>query len=455
MTDETRQRFRFAPSPTGALHIGGARTALYNWLAARHGGGELVLRIEDTDRERSTEAAVKAILDGLSWLELEWDIGPVSQAGRAERHAAALRQLLDSGHAYHDSATAKEVEAWKAEHGADRGYRGTAVEEEGAAVRLRVPDEGETVVHDLIRGPVAFPNRSYDDFVIARGDGSVLYNFAVAIDDAEMGVTEVVRGDDHLSNTPKQLLVLGALGHDAPRYAHLPLLHGPDGKKLSKRHGAASVQELREAGYLPAAVRNYLALLGWGTDDDTTLMSTEELVQRFRVEDVGRAAAIFDEKKLRWLNGRFMRELPLDEYTAAVAEHLGRDADERLRAACAIAQEKAQTLEEVWPLIRFLFESPVSDETAWAKVMKDKAPAALETVRAALADVEEFDAAGVEAALAPLPARLGVKPGRIYQPIRVAITGTSVSPGIFESLAALGPEESLARIDAALSRLRS
>ena len=214
------------------------------------------------------------------------------------------------------------------------------------------------MVEDLIRGPVSFPNRSYDDFVIARGDGSVLYNFAVAVDDAEMGITDVVRGDDHLSNTPKQLLVLAALGHEPPRYAHLPLLHGPDGKKLSKRHGAASVQELRDAGYLPAAVRNYLALLGWGTDDDTTLMPTEELVSRFRIEDVGRAAAIFDEKKLRWINGRFMREMPLEEYTAAVARHLGREPDDRLRAACEIAQEKAQTLEEVWPLIRFLFEPP-------------------------------------------------------------------------------------------------
>ncbi len=268
-------RLRFAPSPTGALHIGGARTALYNWLAARHAGGELVLRIEDTDRERSTAENVEQILDALRWLELDWDEGPVSQAGRAESHAAALARLLESGAAYRDSATAKDVEAWKAEHGAGSGYRGTPTEEPGAAIRLRVPDAGETVVEDLLRGPVAFPNASYDDFVIARGDGSVLYNFAVAVDDAEMGITEVVRGDDHLSNTPKQLLVLAALGHEPPRYAHLPLLHGPDGKKLSKRHGAASVQELRDSGYLPAAVRNYLALLGWGTDDDTTLMSTD------------------------------------------------------------------------------------------------------------------------------------------------------------------------------------
>jgi glutamyl-tRNA synthetase len=449
------QRFRFAPSPTGALHIGGARTALYNWLAARHGGGELVLRIEDTDRERSTEENVAQIIDALEWLELDWDVGPVSQASRADRHAEALGQLLDSGAAYHDSATAKDVEAWKAEPGADRGYRGEPAGDGSGAVRLRVPDDGETVVHDLIRGPVSFPNRSYDDFVIARGDGSVLYNFAVAVDDAEMGITEVVRGDDHLSNTPKQLLVLSALGHQPPRYAHLPLLHGPDGKKLSKRHGAASVQELREAGYLPAAVRNYLALLGWGTDDDTTVMATEELVRRFRVEDVGRSAAIFDEKKLRWLNGRFMRELPLEEYTATVARHLGREPDERLRAACAIAQEKAQTLAEVWDLIRFLFEPPVEDEKAWAKVMKDGALEALEASRGALAETSAFDVGGIEAALGPVPDQLGVKPGKVYQPIRVAITGTSVSPGIFESLAALGREESLARIDAAVTRLRS
>jgi glutamyl-tRNA synthetase len=446
-------RLRFAPSPTGALHIGGARTALYNWLAARHDGGELVLRIEDTDRERSTEENVAQILDAMRWLELDWDIGPVSQAGRAEQHAEALQRLLDSGHAYRDHATGKEVEAWKAEHGAGSGYRGTPVDDATAAIRLRVPDAGETVVHDLIRGPVAFPNASYDDFVIARADGSVLYNFAVAVDDAEMGVTEVVRGDDHLSNTPKQLLVLAALGYEAPRYAHLPLLHGPDGKKLSKRHGAASVQELRAAGYLPAAVRNYLALLGWGTDDDTTLMSTAELVERFRVTDVGKSAAIFDEKKLRWLNGRFMREMPLDEYTAAVARHLGREADERLRAACEIAQEKAQTLEEVWPLVRFLFEAPVDDEKAWSKVMKEGTGLMLEAVAAALEPVDPFEPDRIEPALAPLLDRFDLKPGRLYQPIRVAITGTSISPGIFESLATLGRERSLERIRGAAKRL--
>jgi glutamyl-tRNA synthetase len=448
-------RLRFAPSPTGALHIGGARTALYNWLEARRTGGELVLRIEDTDRERSTAENVEQILDALRWLELDWDEGPVSQASRVDRHEAALQRLLESGAAYHDSATAKDVEAWKAEHGAHRGYRGEFVDAPDAAVRLRVPDEGETIVDDLIRGPVRFPNSSYDDFVIARGDGSVLYNFAVAVDDAEMGITDVVRGDDHLSNTPKQLLVLAALDHDPPRYAHLPLLHGPDGRKLSKRHGAASVQELRDAGYLPAAVRNYLALLGWGADDDTTLMSTGDLVGRFRVEDVGRAAAIFDERKLRWVNGRFMRALPLDEYTAAVARHVGREPDERLRAACEIVQEKAQTLAEVWPLIRFLFGPPVEDEEAWRKAMSGDALRLLEATREALVAADGFDDEAVEAALAPLPGRLGVKAGRLYQPIRVAISGGAVSPGIFESLSALGRDESLARIDAAIGRLRA
>ncbi|HET9162164.1 MAG TPA: glutamate--tRNA ligase [Solirubrobacterales bacterium] len=446
-------RLRFAPSPTGALHIGGARTALYNWLAARGEGGSLVLRIEDTDRERSTEENVEQILDALRWLELDWDEGPISQASRAERHEEALQRLLDSGAAYRDPATAKDVEAWKAEHGAGHGYRGEPSEDPGAAVRLRVPDEGETVVEDLIHGPISFPNRSYDDFVIARGDGSVLYNFAVAVDDAEMGITDVVRGDDHLSNTPKQLLLLAALGFEAPRYAHLPLLHGPDGRKLSKRHGAASVQELRAAGYLPAAVRNYLALLGWGADDDATLIPTDELIRRFSVADVGKAAAIFDEKKLRWMNGRYMREMPLDEYVRVVAKHLGRPEDERLRLACEIVQEKAQTLAEVWPLIRFLFEAPVEDEKAWRKTMKDEAPAALAAAREALAAADGFDATAVEAALAPLPERLGVKPGKVYQPIRVAISGGTVSPGIFESVAVLGREESLRRIEAALVRL--
>ena len=452
-------RVRFAPSPTGALHIGGARTALYNWLLARGSGGQLVLRIEDTDRERSTPENVEQILDALQWLELDWDEGPLSQFERRERHSEAVRKLLDGGHAYPDPATGEEVRAYKREHDG-AGYRGEARDGPGAAIRLRVPDKGSTVVEDLIRGPVSFSNRLLDDFVIARADGTPLYNLAVAVDDAEMEITDVVRGDDHLSNAPKQLLVLGALGAGVPRYAHLPLLHGPDGRKLSKRHGAASVQELRAAGYLPAAVRNYLALLGWGTTDDQTILSTQELIERFEIERVGTASAIFDEQKLRWLNGRYMRELPLESYVEAVAAHLEREghsqaaADrERLRAGCEIAQEKAQILTEVWPLIAFLFEPPVDDPKAWAKVMKPEAAPRLAAAVEVLRDLEPFDAGSIETALGGLVERLETKPGQVYQPLRVAITGTSVSPGIFESLAALGRQEAVRRIDDALRRL--
>ncbi len=447
-------RVRFAPSPTGTLHIGGARTALYNWLWARRSGGTLVLRIEDTDRERSTPENVEAILDALRWLELDWDEGPHSQRDRADRHAERVRELVAAGHAYPDPATAEDVRRWKQEHGG-AGYRGVAREQPGAAIRLRVPDEGATVVEDVIRGEVSFENRLQDDPVIARGDGSVLYNFAVAVDDHEMGITDVIRGDDHLSNTPKQLLVLEALGARPPRYAHLPLLHGPDGRKLSKRHGADSVQALREAGYLPAAVRNYLALLGWGTEDDTTLMSTDELVERFDLARVGRSSAIFDEAKLRWMNGRFMREMPLDDYVAAVAPHLGVEPGADLRAACEIAQEKAQTLAELPALIGFLLGEPEPDEAAWERVMTPEALPRLEAARAALEATEPFQRDPIERALRELIDRLRVKPKDVFQPIRVAITGTTVSPGIFESLSVLGRERSLARIDAALERMRA
>ena len=460
MTTSESIRVRFAPSPTGALHIGGARTALYNWLMARHERGAMVLRIEDTDRERSTPENVEQILDALRWLELDWDEGPISQAERQNRHRERIRELLASDAAYPDTATSEEVREWKRANGG-AGYRGEPRAGEGAAIRLRVPDDGETVVEDLIRGPVTFANRLQDDLVIARGDGTPVYNFAVAVDDADMRITHVVRGDDHLSNTPKQLLVLAALGIEPPRYAHLPLLHGPDGKKLSKRHGAASVQELRDSGYLPAAVRNYLALLGWGTTDDETILSTDELIERFEIERVGRSSAIFDERKLRWLNGRYMREMASADYAGAVAEQLRREghaeaaADrERLEAASEIAQEKAQTLTEVWPLVRFLFEPPVEDPRAWEKVMSAGAAQRLEAALAELREIEPFDASTLEARLTRLVESLGIKPRELYQPLRVAITGTTVSPGIFESLAALGREESIARIEAALTRLR-
>ncbi len=475
-------RVRFAPSPTGALHIGGARTALFNWLLARGNAGTLVLRIEDTDRERSTPENVEQILDALRWLELDWDEGPIFQTERTERHQEALAALLAGGHAYRSGATADDVKAYKQLHGAERGFRGTA-EAEGA-VRLRVPDEGATVVHDVIRGDTRFEHVHLDDPVIARADGSVLYNFAVAIDDLDAQITHVVRGEDHLSNTPKQLLVLEAtrdagFATDAalPLYAHLPLLHGPDGKKLSKRHGAASVQELRVAGYLPEAVRNYLALLGWGAGDDATVMSTEQLVERFALERVSRNPAQFDETKLRWLNGVYIRELPVPELARRIAEYLAREgrgvvgdglsgqaADrftagdgERFERAVAISQEKIQTLADFWPLAGFFFEGPADWESDAARGARERwlgeqGRATLMQTRAALAECDEFTEDRLQEALAGVQQRLGAKPRDVYQPLRVALVGTSISPGIFESVALMGREETLRRIDAVLAR---
>jgi glutamyl-tRNA synthetase len=443
-------RVRFAPSPTGALHIGGARAALYNWLLARgphH--ATFVLRIEDTDRERSTEANVAQILDALTWLGLDWDEGPVFQSANAPRHQAALQQLLASGHAYRTNAAKAEVDAFKARHGADRGFRGT--DEGEGAVRLRVPDEGETAFHDAVRGRIATPNRSLDDPVIARADGSVLYNFAVAVDDLDAGITHVVRGEDHISNTPKQLLVFDALGAPAPQYAHLPLIHGPDGKKLSKRHGAASVQELRALGYLPEAVVNYIALLGAGFSATEEFFTAQQLADRFALQNVSKSPSVFDERKLRNLNGQHLRALPVDELTERLERFTGRRG---LRGAVAISREKIQTLAEFWPLCRFFFDGPVDDPRAFEKVIgRDGGGERLAAARAALAATEPFEAAALEASLAALVERSGGKPGQVYQPIRVAIAGTTVSPGIFESLALLGREETLARIDRALSRL--
>jgi glutamyl-tRNA synthetase len=443
-------RVRFAPSPTGALHIGGARTALYNWLLARGQGGTLVLRIEDTDRERSTPENVDQILDALRWLKLDFDEGPIFQSQRAARHAEVLDQLLASGHAYRSNAAAEDVKAYKASHGSDRGFRGEP--EATGAIRLRVPDSGETLVKDVIRGETRFPNVSLDDPVIARADGSALYNFAVAIDDLDAGITHVVRGEDHLSNTPKQLLVLEAVGADAPQYAHLPLLHGPDGRKLSKRHGAASVQELRHAGYLPEAVDNYIALLGAGFASDEEFFTLAELAERFRLERVSKNPAVFDERKLRHLNGRHLRELGTDELTSRLEEFTGRRG---LRGAVEISEEKIQTLADFWPLVSFLFDGPVDDPSAFEKTISgDGGVEALLAARDALARAEPFNADGIERALREVVERTELKPGKVFQPVRVAIAGRTVSPGIFESVALLGKEETLARIDSALTRAR-
>jgi glutamyl-tRNA synthetase len=441
-------RVRFAPSPTGALHIGGARTALYNWLQARGQGGTLVLRIEDTDRERSTPENVEQILDALRWLNIDFDEGPIFQSERADRHAEVLAQLLEGGHTYRSTAGAEEVREFKDRHGSDRGFRG--VPEDAGAVRLRMPDEGDMVVGDVIRGEVRFANAQLDDPIIARADDTPVYNFAVAVDDMDAGITHVIRGEDHLSNTPKQLRVLELLGAPIPLYAHLPLLHGPDGKKLSKRHGAASVQELRDAGYLPEAVDNYIALLGAGFASDEEFFTLAELAERFRLDRVSKNPAVFDERKLRHLNGRHLRELSLDELTERLEAYTGRSG---LRGAVEISAEKIQTFADFWPLVSFLFDGPVDDPKAFAKtILAEGGAEVLSSAREALERVEPFDAPAIETALRGVVDARGVKPGKVFQPVRVAIAGSTVSPGIFESVALLGREETLARIDAALQR---
>jgi glutamyl-tRNA synthetase len=519
-------RLRFAPSPTGALHIGGARTALFNWLLARNAHGTLVLRIEDTDRERSTPENVQQILDALDWLGIDWDEGPIFQTQRFERHREVLERLLERGDAYRSTATSEDVKAFKQLYGADRGFRGKP--EPQGAVRLRVPDEpSATVVHDLVRGETRFEHVHLDDPVIARADGTALYNFAVAIDDLDAGITHVVRGEDHLSNTPKQLLVLQAalaagiepaprssvslgssaaepalglsvsLGSSAaeparglsaapgskkpdaeappaglaagasgtpgrPLYAHLPLLHGPDGRKLSKRHGAASVQELRAAGYLPGAVRNYLALLGWGAGDDQTVLSTEELVERFTLDRVSRNPARFDEVKLRWLNGVHIRALGVPELTRRLIEYLRLEhpeaarlaqADrERLEAAVRISQEKIHTLADFWPLAGFLFGEVHEDPAAHERWLGDEGTDALRQAREGLAAAPRFDLATIAQVLEGVVEQRRAKPREVYQPLRVSISGGTISPGIFESVELLGREETLRRIDGALNR---
>jgi glutamyl-tRNA synthetase len=384
----------------------------------------MLLRIEDTDPERSTQENIQVIYDALQWLGLDWDGEPVSQTSRRDRHDAAVKQLLESGAAYEDDG----------------------------ATRLRVGEGDDIVFQDVIRGEVRNPRSAIKDFVIARSDGSPLYNLAVAVDDHDMGVTHVIRGEDHVSNTARQVLILDALGHPRPAYAHLPLLLGPDGKKLSKRYDAASALWLREQGYLPEAVINYLALLGWGYDDSTTFFTRDELIEHFSLERVSKNPAVFDEAKLRWMNGHYLRELDLDDLKTRLEDFTGRD--DIPRVAVEIAQEKMQTLADFWPLAAFLVERQETDPAAWEKVMKDGAAERLGKAREALEGVEPFDTAGVEEALRGVVEQTGSKPREVFQPVRVAVAGTTVSPGIFESVAALGAAEALTRIDDALVRLR-
>ena len=413
-------RVRFAPSPTGFLHIGGVRTALFNWLFARREGGEFLLRIENTDRSREVEQAVEQIQRSLRWLGLDWDGEVAFQLDRLERHQELARGLVESGHAYEDEG----------------------------AIRFRMPDEGTTAWDDLVRGRIEFPNERLEDVVLLRSDGRPTYNFASPADDMDDAITHVVRGEDHVSNTPKQIRILEALGDRVPAYAHLPNVLGEDGRKLSKRHGAVSVEEFRAAGYLPEALMNYLALLGWSLDEKTTVIPPGELVRGFSLDRVGASGATFDYTKLEWLNGVYLRALPPEEYADRLVDYLretGFDGDEAtIRAAAPLVQEKIAKLGDFPAFAGFLFAHVPPDPEAL-----DGASQVVAEVRDALARVEPFTTENVEAALREAAERLGLKPRQAFAPIRLAVTGSNVSPGLFESIALLGREETLARLSAA------
>jgi glutamyl-tRNA synthetase len=404
-----------APSPTGLLHIGGVRTFLFNWLFARGRGGECLLRIENTDTSREVEEAVAQIEESLRWLGIEWDGETTFQLDVMERAKAEARRLVDEGAAYEDEG----------------------------AIRIRMPDEGVTGWDDAIKGRIDFPNAELEDLVLVRSDGRPTYNFASPLEDWLDGITHVIRGDDHVSNTPKQVNVLTALGADLPVYAHVPSVFGEDGRKLSKRHGAVSVGEFRDAGYLPEALRNFLALLGWAPDGETTIMSTEELVERFSLERVGSSPATFDYAKLDWMNGVYLRALPPREYADRLLAYLReRGVDwpaERVQAAAPLVQEKIGRLGEFQQFAGFLFHG-VDPEPG---LLDARILAGAERV---LAGVEPWSADAIEAALQALCEELGEKPRTVYPPIRVAVTGSRVSPGLYESLELLGRDESLARI---------
>jgi glutamyl-tRNA synthetase len=413
---------RFAPSPTGFLHIGGVHTALFNWLFARHEGGTFRLRIENTDTSREVAEATEQIQESLTWLGLDWDGPTTFQLDRMERCKEEARRLVDEGKAYEDEG----------------------------AIRIRMPDEGVTAWEDLIRGRIGYPNEKLEDLVAVRADGRPTYNFASPVEDWLDGITHVIRGEDHISNTPKQIRILEALGAPLPEYAHLANILGPDGRKLSKRHGAVSVEEFRKEGYYAPAVLNYLALLGWSYDDRRELFTREELVDLFTLDRVGASPAVFDYQKLKHFNGVYLRALPPDAYADVLLAYVreqGYEWDEQLvRRAAPLVQEKIATLGEFPEFAGFLFE-PVEPDRA----LIDGSGLLLQEARTILAQLEPFEAVRIEESLRALAERLGLKPREAFQPIRVAVTGSKVSPGLFESIELLGRDETLARLARASS----
>jgi len=457
-------RTRFAPSPTGLLHIGGVRTALFSWLYARRHGGEFILRIEDTDRERSTEEATQVILDGMQWLGLDHDDGPYYQTRRMDRYREVLAQFLQAGHAYRCYCTKEELEEMRSKQIAAKQnprYDGTCRHRRepragvDPVVRFKNPIDGNVIVEDVIHGSVAFDNAQLDDLIIARSDGTPTYNFCVVVDDMDMQVTHVIRGDDHLNNTPRQINMLRALGAQPPVYAHVPMILGADGAKLSKRHGAVSVLQYRDEGYLPEALLNYLVRLGW-SHGDQEVFSMEEMQQLFDIGDVNKAASAFNPDKLLWLNQQhIMRATPqrLAEYLKPQLAALGVAVTEErtLVAAAKVMQERAKTLREMAQNSVFFFRDFTSyDEKAAKKNLTAESVAPLRAVRAKLSALDEWTAAGAHEAVNQTATELGVGLGKVAQPVRVAITGTAVSPPIDVTLEVLGRATTLRRLDDAL-----
>ncbi|NCP22672.1 MAG: glutamate--tRNA ligase [Erythrobacter sp.] len=458
---QTKVVTRFAPSPTGFLHIGGARTALFNWLFARHHGGKALLRIEDTDRKRSTQDAIDKIIEGLDWLGLDYDDAPLFQSDRAERHAEVAQQLLDAGHAYKCYATPEELEAMRADQRANKlpmRYDGRwrdrdpseAPESAPYTIRLKTPQDGETVIEDAVQGRVTVRNEEIDDYILLRADGTPTYMLAVVVDDHDMGVTHIIRGDDHLNNAFRQLPVIRAMDWPEPIYAHIPLIHGTDGAKLSKRHGAVGVEAYRdEEGVLPEALFNYLLRLGWGHGDREEI-TREEAIELFDLKGVGKSASRFDIKKLQNLNGHYIREADDARLAALVAERIGPNADERMLAeAMPVLKPRARSLNELAEGADFLFATrPLTMTEKAAGLLDDQARGYLAEVSAALAAENDWTIEALEATTKALAERLELGLGKLAQPMRAALTGTTTSPGIFDVLVLLGREEALARIDA-------
>jgi len=470
VTTSTPPRTRFAPSPSGYLHIGGARTALFNFLYARRHGGTFILRVEDTDRERSTDASIAAILDSLTWLDIAWDEGPFFQSKRTAIYVAEAERLLREGRAYPCFCTTEELEAKRASALAEQRkpvYDGTCRDrapqpgdlDRPHTVRFRGPKDGATVVDDLVKGRVEFQNAELDDLIILRTDGTPTYNFCVVVDDAEMRVSHVIRGDDHLANTPRQILMYQALGHALPAFGHVPLILGPDKARLSKRHGAMSVTAYRDLGLLPAGVVNYLARLGW-SHGDQEVFTRDELIAAFNIEAIGKSAGVFDYEKMRWVNWNHQKALAPPDLLRAARPYIDAAGlpipgdDAWLAKALVTLQERAQTLVELVESGRYYFTDDVAlDPAAAAKFLTAAVAEPLRGVRDACAGLADWTVEAITAAFNEVIAAHGLKLGKIAQPVRVAVTGGTASPGIFEVLEILGRHRTLARLDAALGRI--